>query len=68
MEKETIKVKWADIHLGKFEFYRKLKGGKWYLHEFTKDAEQLTFNKGSRFWTRYGYMNRYTKVILEETY
>ena len=61
-----MKQTWLDVYLGKFKWYRKLKGGKWYLHQFTKDAEQLTFTEGKTWWARYGNLNRYSKVINEE--
>ena len=63
-----MKQTWLDCYLGKFKLYRRLKGGSWFLHEFTIDAEQITFRKGNRFWARYGELNRYTKVIKQESY
>lgn len=61
-----MKTTWLDIRLGKFKWYRKLKSGKWYQHQFTKDAEQLTFVEGRKWWARYGKLNRYSNIINEE--
>lgn len=60
------KQTWLDVYLGRYKWYRKLKGGKWYLHQFTIHAEELTFSKGDTFWARYGKLNRYTNVIEQE--
>ena len=51
-----------------FKFWRKLKGGTWYKHQFTKDAEELTFPQGKTWWARYGKINRYSNVIATEVY
>lgn len=59
---------WIDVYLGRFKFYRKRKGGTWFLHEFTKHSEQLTFPKGGLFWATYGEINRYSRVIKIEKY
>lgn len=61
-----MKQTWLDVYLGKYKWYRKLKRGKWYCHQFTKDAEQLTFPEGKKWWARYGNINRYSRVINEE--
>jgi len=61
-----MKQTWLDVYFGKFKWYRKLRGGKWYHHQFTKDAEQLNFPEGKTWWARYGNLNRYSKVISEE--
>lgn len=68
MCKEKKKMTWIDVYLSKFKWYRKLKGGVWFKHEFTKEAEQLTFPKGGVFWAKYGKINKYSNVILTETY
>jgi hypothetical protein len=52
----------------KYRWYRKLMGGTWYKHQFTKDAEQLTFPQGVTWWARYSKLNRYSEVIETETY
>jgi len=52
----------------RFRFWRKFLGGTWYKHEFTKDAEQLTFPQGDTWWARYGKLNRYSDVIAIEQY
>lgn len=51
-----------------FKWYRKWKGGTWYLHQFTKDAGELTFDEGKTFWARYSKINRYSDVIKIEIY
>lgn len=55
--------KWLDVYFGKHRWYRKLAGGSWYLHQFTKDAEELRFYEGKTWWARYGQINRYSNVI-----
>ena len=32
------KQRWIDTHLGKYKWYRRLVGGNWYKHQFTRDA------------------------------
>ena len=54
------------MKLSNYKWYRKFKGGKWYLHEFTNDALQLSFTFVGTWWARYGNLNRYSKVIDEE--
>jgi hypothetical protein len=61
-----MKQTWLDVYFGKYEWYRKIRGGRWYCHQFTKDAEQLTFPEGKTWWARHGNLNRYSKVIDEE--
>ncbi len=51
-----------------FRWFRKLKGGVWYKHQFTIDAGQIMLPVGNVFWARYGELNRYTKVISVENY
>ena len=65
---KKIKQTWTDTYLSTFKWYRKVKKGTWYKHEFTKDAEQLTFPQGKTFWARYGKINRYSNVIISETH
>ncbi len=62
------KYTWLDVCLGNFKWYRKLRKGNWYKHEFTKDAEELSFSQGNTWWTRHNKINRYSNVILTETY
>jgi hypothetical protein len=38
------------MKLTNFKWYRKLLGGGWYKHQFTKDARELTFDEGTTFW------------------
>ena len=50
-----------------FKWYRKLKGGIWYKHEFTNDALDLCCTFIGSFWSRYDELNRYSTVIdIEE--
>ena len=51
----------------RFRFWRKLIGGTWYKHSYTKDAQQLSLG-GSDWWARYGNLNRYSEVIKIEIY
>lgn len=62
------KTTWLDTYLNGFKWYRKIRGGNWYLHKFTKDAKQLTFPQGKRWWARYNKINRYSDVIAFEVY
>jgi hypothetical protein len=57
-----------DTYLNVFQLYRKLRGGTWWKHRFTKDAEELTFSEGTTFWARYGKINRYSDVIETEVH
>lgn len=59
---------WLDVYLGKFKWYRKMRKGTWYKHQFTKDAEELTFRQGDTWWARYGKINRYSDVISTEVF
>lgn len=59
---------WLDVYLGKYKWYRKLTKGTWYKHQFTKDAEELTFSSGDTWWATYGKINRYSDVILVKTF
>lgn len=52
--------------LTNFKWYRKIRGGLWYKHQFTEHAIQLTFTPGNTFWARYGKLNRYTDVVETE--
>lgn len=54
--------------MNKFKLFRKIKGGLWYKHQFTKDAEELTFSQGETWWARYSKLNRYSNVIAVEQY
>ena len=62
------KQTWLDTYFGKYKFYRKLRGGYWYKHQFTKYAIELTFDEGDTWWARYGELNRYSIVIEQEIY
>ena len=53
------KTTWIDVYLNKYQWYRKLRKGKQYKHQFTKDVEELTFTEGDIWWARYGKINRY---------
>ena len=52
----------------RYKFWRKFKGGVWYKHIFTRDANELSFPKGRTWWARYGKINRYSDVIETEDY
>ena len=59
---------WLDVYFGRFKWYRKMKKGIWYKHQFTKDAEELTFPQGDAWWARYVKINRYSDVITTEVF
>jgi hypothetical protein len=59
---------WLDVRLGRFKWYRKRKGGDWWKHQFTKDAEQINIFISKTYWARYPKLNRYTEVIEHEYY
>lgn len=63
MKRKTI---WLDVYLSHYKWYRKLAGGDWYEHRFTKDAGELTFDEGKIFWARYPKINRYSDVVQNE--
>jgi hypothetical protein len=63
-----MKQTWLDVYLGKFLWYRKITGGTWYNHRFTKDAIELTFTEGDTWWAKYDKINRYSDVINIELY
>ena len=63
-----MKQTWLDVYFGRFKWYRKMKKGIWYKHQFTKDAEELTFPQGDTWWARYGKINRYSDVITTEVF
>ena len=65
MEKKQTAV---DTYFGRYKWYRKLVGSFWYKHQFTKDANELTFTAGGTWWARYNQCNRYSEVIEIETY
>ena len=64
----TIESTNLDVYFGKFKFYRKMRKGTWHKHQFTKDAEELTFPQGDTWWARYCKINRYSDVIDTEVY
>jgi len=55
-----------DVYLNKYRWYRRWRGGVWYKHQFTKDAEELTFTQGGTWWARHDKINRYSDVIAIE--
>ena len=59
---------WSDYYLNSFKWYRKLRKCTWYQHEFTPDALELSATFIGTFWTLYGEINRYSKVIETESY
>ena len=54
--------------MSSIKIIRRIKGGKWYLHIFTKHANELSFSTKQTFWARYSNINRYSKVIKTESY
>ena len=52
--------------ISKFKLWRKFKGGIWYKHKFTRDANELSFTQGKTWWAKYGNINRYSYVIQVE--
>lgn len=54
--------------MNRFRFYRKIKGGIWYKHRFTKEANIFGIYEGTTFWARYGNINRYSEVINIEKF
>jgi len=58
----------TDVYLSKFSWYRKLRKGIWFKHQFTKDAEQLALTKRKSWWARYGKINRFSIVISKEIF
>lgn len=49
-----------------FKFYRKYKGGIWYKHQFTEDANNIGLI--GTFWARFSKNNRYTEILETEFY
>ena len=60
------KQTWIDTYLGEYRWYRKLRKGTWYKHEYTKDAQDVWILFHGKFWARYDKQNRYTEVIEVE--
>ncbi len=52
--------------LSKIKWYRKFVGGTWYQHQFTPDALWLSSGFTGTFWTKYGKINRYSRIIKTE--
>lgn len=61
-------MSWLDVYLGNYEWYRKWTKVAWYKHEFTPDAEDLSFPRYVTFWAKYPQLNRYSKVISFKNY
>ncbi len=59
---------WTDYHLNKYKWYRKLRKGTWYKHQFTEDALQLSINFTGEWWALYGKINRYSDVVETEVW
>lgn len=60
---KQMEIKWLDVYLGKFKWYRKHTKLTWYQHEYTPDALELSVTFVGTFWALYGEINRYSKVI-----
>jgi hypothetical protein len=56
-------MNWIDTYLGNYFWYRKRSNKKWYKHQFTRDAQEICGTFQGTFWTTYGNINRYSKVI-----
>ena len=63
-----IKTKpiWTDYHLNGFKWYRKWRKCKWYKHQFTNDALELSPFFVGTWWALYGKINRYSDVVETE--
>jgi len=59
---------WLDSLFSRYEWYRHWRKGKWYQHRFTKEANQLSFPQGKKWWTRHNKINKYSEVIRSEYY
>ena len=59
---------WLDPYFGKYVWYRKLRGGKWYQHQFTRDALEICITFQGTWWAKYGKVNRYSEIIKEENF
>ena len=57
-----------DTHLGKYKWYRRLIGGYWYKHQFTRDVQDICVTFVGVWWARYGEINRYSMVVEQEIY
>lgn len=57
---------WTDYHLNGFKWYRKWRKCKWYKHQFTNDALQLSITFTGTWWALYGKINRYSDVVETE--
>jgi hypothetical protein len=69
MNKEiTTKPTWLDFYLSKYKWYRKMKKGNWFKHQFTKDALELSYTFQGTWWARYPEINRYSEVVDMESY
>lgn len=62
------KTTWMDVYFNKYRWYRSLRKGIWYKHQFTKYANELTFSEHGTWWARYDKINRYSNVIEFEVY
>lgn len=60
------KTTWLDVYLGKYRWYRKLRGGEWWYHVYTDDAAQIGLPVGKTFWARYDTINRYSTTNIKE--
>jgi hypothetical protein len=66
--KQMTKQRFIDTYFKKYKWYRRLVGGTWYKHQFTRDAQELCISFVGTWWARYNQINRYSKVIKIETY
>lgn len=57
-----------DSYFSNYKWYRKLRGGIWCKHQFTKEAQWICSTWVGTWWARYGELNRYSIVIKQENY
>ena len=57
---------WTVYYLSYFKWYRKYRKLKWYKHQFTEDALELSITFTGTFWALYSNINRYSEVVETE--
>ena len=69
IEKErTTRTTFWDFYFAKYKWYRKIKKGNWFKHQYTKDALELSSTFQGTWWARYSEINRYSEVVDVESY
>lgn len=59
---------YLDTYFGSYRLYRMIRKGNWFKHQYTKDAIQISYSLSGTFWCRYDDINKYSKVILKESF